>query len=95
MTEQFTPGMRVEIRDAEWRIRQLDRTSNGDYLLTCDGPSELVRGREGRFLPALETTGWRTSSASLRITRNGSRIQMTEQQPYFQVVAAFTGEVIA
>tara|TARA_R110001599_G_scaffold351706_2_gene584324 strand:+ start:3769 stop:6687 length:2919 start_codon:yes stop_codon:yes gene_type:complete len=46
--------MRVEIRDAEWRIRQIDRASDGGELLTCEGLSELVRGREGRFLTRID-----------------------------------------
>jgi len=51
---QYSPGMRVEVRDAEWRIRQVDRSTDGGYLLTCEGLSELVRGREARFLTQLE-----------------------------------------
>jgi superfamily II DNA or RNA helicase len=50
----FTPGMRVEIRDAEWRIQQVDRSTDGGYLLACEGLSELVRGRGARFLTGLE-----------------------------------------
>ncbi|WP_242510201.1 DEAD/DEAH box helicase [Halorhodospira halophila] len=52
--EQLAPGMRVEIRDAEWRIRQVDRSSDGGEVLTCEGVSELVRGRRARFLTRLE-----------------------------------------
>lgn len=54
-TVNLAPGMRVEIRDAEWRIRQVDVSSDGGKLLTCEGLSELVRGREGRFLTKLES----------------------------------------
>ncbi|WP_233962470.1 DEAD/DEAH box helicase [Shewanella indica] len=50
----FAPGMRVVIRDAEWRIRRADNSGDGGYLLTCDGISELVRGKEGLFLTKLE-----------------------------------------
>jgi len=46
--------MRVEIRDAEWRIQRADRSSDGGYLLSCVGLSELVRGRSALFLTALE-----------------------------------------
>ena len=42
------------IRDAEWRIRRADDSGDGGYLLTCDGISELVRGKEGLFLTKLE-----------------------------------------
>lgn len=52
--QRFAPGMRVEIRDAEWRIRRIDHASDGGYVLACEGLSELVRGREGLFLSNLE-----------------------------------------
>lgn len=54
MVQQFIPGMRVEIRDAEWRIQRVDRASDGGYLLTCIGQSELVRGRSAQFLSKIE-----------------------------------------
>ncbi|MGE6100749.1 DEAD/DEAH box helicase [Aeromonas salmonicida] len=55
MNEQhFAPGMRVVIRDAEWRIRRADNSGDGGHLLICDGISELVRGKEGLFLTKLE-----------------------------------------
>lgn len=52
MTNHLAPGVRVEIRDAEWRIKRVDMTSDGGHLLTCEGLSELVRGREATFLSA-------------------------------------------
>ena len=54
MEQQLAPGMRVEIRDSEWRIRRVDHSSDGGHQLVCEGLSELVRGREGRFLTRLE-----------------------------------------
>ena len=52
--QTFAPGQRAEIRDAEWRIKQVNFTSDGGQLLTCEGLSELVRGREAAFLTQLE-----------------------------------------
>ncbi len=52
--QHYIPGMRVEIRDAEWRIQRLDRASDGGYLLACNGLSELVRGTSAKFLSKLE-----------------------------------------
>ena len=52
--KSFAPGQRVEIRDAEWRIRRVDYSTDGGYVLTCDGLSELVQGREGLFLTKLD-----------------------------------------
>lgn len=55
MEQQPAPGMRVEIRDAEWRIKRVDYSSDGGYVLSCEGQSELVRGREMPFLTKLES----------------------------------------
>lgn len=54
MEQNFAPGARVEIRDAEWIIRRVDLTSDNGHQLTCDGISELVRGKEAIFLAQLE-----------------------------------------
>lgn len=50
----LSPGMRVQIRDAEWRVRRVDPSSDGGFHLVCDGLSEVVRGRESQFLTKLE-----------------------------------------
>ncbi|WP_461534717.1 DEAD/DEAH box helicase [Spongorhabdus nitratireducens] len=50
----YAPGARVEIRDAEWVIRRVDPSSDKGYQLTCDGISELVRGKSSIFLTQLE-----------------------------------------
>lgn len=51
---RYVPGMRIALRDAEWRIDRVDVPTHGGVLLTCTGQSELVRGRTGRFLTELE-----------------------------------------
>lgn len=51
----YTPGSRIEVRDAEWRIKRVDPTPDNHYLLTYDGLSELVNGREASFLANLES----------------------------------------
>ncbi|MDX9700554.1 MAG: DEAD/DEAH box helicase [Rhodocyclaceae bacterium] len=56
MTTHLAPGIRVEIRDAEWRIKRVDRSSDGGDLLACEGLSELVRGRDAMFLTKLEAS---------------------------------------
>ncbi len=48
-----TPGARVLVRTAEWIVRRVDHAAGG-YQVTCDGVSELVRGREMVFLSALD-----------------------------------------
>ena len=52
----YAPGSRVVIRDEEWFIRRADPSTDGGWLLTCDGVSDLVRGTTALFLSALEDT---------------------------------------
>jgi hypothetical protein len=51
----FAPGLRVEIRDAEWVIKRADLTSSGSHSLLVTGISEIVRGKEARFLTEIDT----------------------------------------
>ena len=53
----LAPGARVLIRDAEWVVRRKDRTSTGDLSILAVGVSEIVRGREARFLTSIEGKG--------------------------------------
>lgn len=50
----FAPGSRAVIRDEEWLIRRVDPSTDGGWLLTCDGISDLVRGHDALFLTQLE-----------------------------------------
>ena len=50
----FAPGARAVIRDEEWLIRRADPSTDGGWLLTCDGISELVRSQSALFLTHLE-----------------------------------------
>ena len=54
MLSPFAPGSRVVIRDEEWLIRRADPSTDGGWLLACDGISDLVRGRSALFLSELE-----------------------------------------
>lgn len=51
----FAPGARVIIRDAEWLIKRVDRTSSGSQSLKAVGLSELVKNKEATFLTDLES----------------------------------------
>jgi superfamily II DNA or RNA helicase len=50
----YAPGARVEIRDAEWLVKRVDRTSSGGQALSVMGLSDLVRDKEAIFLTELE-----------------------------------------
>ena len=50
----YAPGSRALIRDEEWLIRRVDPSTDGGWLLTCDGISDLVRAKAALFLTLLE-----------------------------------------
>lgn len=69
----FAPGQRLSIRGAEWIVRAADRASQGGWSLQCLGVSELVRGREVRFLSDLEGRSLRVlEPAETRIVNDAS-----------------------
>lgn len=51
---QYTPGMRVIIRQEEWMVRKTEKNTLGNYALYCVGISPLVKDREQVFLSDLE-----------------------------------------
>ncbi|WP_136797074.1 DEAD/DEAH box helicase [Desulfosediminicola ganghwensis] len=51
----YAPGARVVIRDAEWLVRKVDRTSTGGQAITVVGISELVKDKEAIFLSRIDT----------------------------------------
>jgi superfamily II DNA or RNA helicase len=57
MTSPVAPGARVIIRDAEWLVRRVDRTSTGSEALSVVGLSELVKDKEAIFLTEIEKEG--------------------------------------
>ena len=50
----FAPGARVVIRDAEWLVRKVTRTSTGGQALETIGISELVKDKEAIFLDEID-----------------------------------------
>lgn len=50
----YAPGARVVVRDAEWLVRRVDRTSTGGQALTVVGISELVKDKEAKFLTDID-----------------------------------------
>jgi superfamily II DNA or RNA helicase len=50
----FAAGARVNIRDAEWIVKRVDRTSSGGQALSCVGISELVKDKECIFLTEID-----------------------------------------
>jgi hypothetical protein len=50
----LAPGARVSIRDEEWLIRRIDRTSSDSAVLRVFGLSPLAEGKEARFIDSIE-----------------------------------------
>jgi len=50
----LAPGARVVIRDAEWIVRRVDKTSTGGQALHVTGISELVKDKDAIFLDEME-----------------------------------------
>lgn len=53
----YTPGLRVLIRNCEWRIRRVEKTSGGNQALHVIGISEIVRNKEAIFIDGAEFPG--------------------------------------
>ena len=70
------------IRDAEWIVRRVDHAPGG-YQLTCEGASELVRGREAVFLTALEQSVEVLDPAQTRLVPDTSP-QFTDSLLYME-----------
>ena len=50
----IAPGARVVVRDAEWLVRKVNKTSTGDNAITVIGLSELVKDKEAIFLDSID-----------------------------------------
>lgn len=50
----IAPGAHIELRDAVWRVQQVDTTATGSQVWRCEGISEIVRDQEAVFLQELE-----------------------------------------
>lgn len=53
-SKTYPIGARVIIRDAEWRITEVNQTARAGVRLKCVGLSELVRGKIGVFFDRYE-----------------------------------------
>jgi superfamily II DNA or RNA helicase len=54
-TTIIAPGARIEVRDAEWLVRRVDRTSTGGYAVHVIGISEIVQDKDAIFLTEIDT----------------------------------------
>lgn len=50
----IAPGVRIVVRDAEWLVRKVDKSSTGGQAISVIGLSELVKNKEVIFLSMIE-----------------------------------------
>ncbi len=101
----FTPGMRVECRDAEWLVTRVDAAgSNQHQIVFCTGVDDLNRGHEAAFLTQLdrlkEVDPRKTelvrdetrgySTARLFLEAQLRQMPLTDPEPHFEDMGAFT-----
>ena len=55
-TVDYTPGMRLIIRDEEWMVKKIETNSLDKKTLHCVGISSLVKDHEAMFLTDIEKT---------------------------------------
>lgn len=68
----LAPGARVFVRDAEWLVRKVDRTSTGGQAFTVVGIWELVRDKEAIFLTEVEPSIEILDPAKTELVRDAS-----------------------
>lgn len=54
MSAVLAPGARIQCRDAEWLVRSVRRSSDGEQLLEVVGVSPFLREQQAQFLVNLE-----------------------------------------
>lgn len=75
----FAPGARVLIRDEEWLVRSIDRTSSGVEVFGVVGLSPLVEGKEARFLRDIEEQNREIEIVDPRLTK-----AVADESPYYR-----------
>jgi len=78
-TQQIAPGTRLEIRDEEWLVRTIDRTSNGGIVYGVVGLSPFVEGKEARFIREIEESMGKVTVVDPRKTE-----ALPDQSPYYR-----------
>ena len=51
----FSPGMRIIVRDEEWTVKKVESNTLGSQSLYCVGVSPLVKDKKSIFITELES----------------------------------------
>ncbi|MBN1998604.1 DEAD/DEAH box helicase [candidate division KSB1 bacterium] len=73
----YAPGTRLLVRDAEWIVKRVDRTSSGFQAITAIGLSEIVRDKEAVFLDEIEKDG-------IQVVRPENTKLVADESPYYR-----------
>ena len=76
---QIAPGTRLQIRDEEWLVRSIDRTSSGVEVFGVVGLSPLVEGKEARFLRDIEEENGEVEVVDPRLTK-----AISDSSPFYR-----------
>ncbi|MDB4801695.1 DEAD/DEAH box helicase, partial [Akkermansiaceae bacterium] len=79
LNTSLAPGTRVRIRDEEWLIRSIDRTSSGIEVFGVVGLTPLVEGKEARFLRDIEEQNGEIEIIDPRLTK-----AVSDQSAFFR-----------
>ena len=100
----YTPGMRIECRDAEWLVTRVDIANSQEQILHCVGADDLTRGHQSIFLTQLESIK-EVDPKKTRLVRDESnsylqsklfleaqlrQMPLTDPEPHVDGMGAFT-----
>ena len=72
----LAPGTRILVRDAEWIVKRVDRTSSGRQAITATGLSEIVKDKQAVFLDEIET--------DIRVVNPEQTAFVADESPYYR-----------
>jgi predicted transcriptional regulator of viral defense system len=91
LPNSYAPGARVSIRDQEWLIWRIDRTSSGAAVLGVVGLSPLVEGKEARFIDTIERETGEIAIVDPRNTKAVGDASPHYSEPRLVLAAALHG----
>lgn len=78
--QTVAPGARILVRDAEWVVQWVDRTSTGGQAISATGISELVRSKEAVFLTEIEEQ----FKSEIQVLKPEETILTPDQSPQYR-----------
>ncbi len=82
--QAIAPGSRVIIRDEEWLIHRIDRTSNDIRIFGVVGLSPLVEGKDARFIEDIEA-----QNGEIKVVDPKKTKASIDKSPYYRETRLF------